>query len=87
MSKTQPPPDRRSGYLLTDEGYLRLLSLQGQLRLMSHLSLACMAVEEDKDPHIPIKAWHASFDAFAAQAQHVLDRMAWMPPPNPDTKH
>jgi len=56
MSKTQPPPDRRSGYLLTDEGYLRLLSLQGQLRLMSHLSLACMAVEEDKDPHIPIKA-------------------------------
>ena len=66
---------------------MRLCSLQGQLRLMSHLSLACLAVEEGKDPHIPIKAWHASFDAFATQAQHVLDKMAWMSPPNPDTKH
>lgn len=49
--------------------------------------LSYQGVEDGEEPHVPIKDWYAGFDAFATQAKHVLDTMAWMPPPKPDTQH
>lgn len=88
MSKSQASrPAPRANYVLTIEGYHRLRCLHDQLRLMSHISLACLAIDEENDPHIPIKAWYASFDAFAAQAGEILEKVGWQVESRDDTRH